>query len=152
MGFYRIIKSLLMKTEKLILSFIATIFGLLVAGIVFYIFQATKTITPNNTKTIAFTSPTPTPAPSVFLTVDRPKDEEVVNSKILVVSGKTTTNAVVIVITDSSEDVITPSLSGDFSTTVNLSEDQNVLEIIAIAPNGESIRIKKTVTYSQEEF
>lgn len=152
MGFYRIIKSLLMKTEKLILSFIATIFGLLVAGIVFYIFQATKTITPNNTKTIAFTSPTPTPVPSVFLTVDRPKDEEVVNSKILVVSGKTTANAVVIVITDSSEDVITPSTSGDFSTTVNLSEDQNVLEIIAIAPNGESIRVKKTVTYSQEEF
>lgn len=152
MGFYRIIKSLLMKTEKLILSFIATIFGLLVAGIVFYIFQATKTITPGNTKTISFTSPTPTPVPSVFLTVDRPKDEEVVNSKILVVSGKTTSNAVVIVITDSSEDVITPSLSGDFSTTVNLSEDQNVLEIIAIAPNGESIRIKKTVTYSQEEF
>lgn len=152
MGFYRIIKSLLMKTEKLILSFVAAAFGLLVAGLVFFAFQATKTITSNNAKTISFASPTPTPVPSVFLTVDRPKDEEVVNSKILVVSGKTTSNAVVIVITDSSEDVITPSISGDFSTTVNLSEDQNVLEIIAIAPNGESIRIKRTITYSQEEF
>ena len=141
-----------MKTEKLILSFIATILGLGFAGLAFYIFQATKTITPNNTKTISFVSPTPTPAPSVFLTVDRPKDEEVVNSKILNVSGRSTSNAVVIVITGSSEDVITPSMSGDFSTTVNLSEDQNVLEIISIAPNGESIRIKKTVTYSQEEF
>lgn len=141
-----------MKKEKIILSFIATLFGLLVAGLVFYIFQATKTITPNNTKTISFASPTPTSNPSVFLIVDEPKDEEVVNSKILKVSGKTTANAVVIVITDSSEDVITPANNGKFSTTVNLSDDQNVLEIISIAPNGKSIRIKKTVTYSLEEF
>ncbi|MBI2613298.1 MAG: hypothetical protein HYW62_00780 [Candidatus Levybacteria bacterium] len=141
-----------MKTEKLVLSFIATLFGLLVAGIAFYLFQATKTITPNNTKTVSFTSPTPTPVPSVFLTVDRPKDEEVVNAKVLVVSGRTTANAVVIVITETSEDVITPAENGDFATTVNLDEGQNVLEIISIAPNGESIRLKKTVTYSQEEF
>ncbi len=141
-----------MKKEKLILSFIATVLGLLVAGAVFYAFQATKSTTTDNTKTISFVSPTPTPIPSVFLTVDKPKDEEVVNSKILVVSGKTTTNAVVIVITDSLDDVIDPSLTGDFSTTVNLDEGQNALEIISIAPNGESVRIKKTVTYSQEEF
>lgn len=141
-----------MKAEKLILSFIATIFGLLVAGLVFYVFQATKTITPNNSKTISFASPTPTLAPSVFLTVDRPKDEEVVDSKVLVVSGKTKSDAVVIVVTDSVDEVITPSKDGDFSTTVNLSEDQNILTIISIAPNGESITIKKTVTYSQEEF
>lgn len=141
-----------MKKEKLILSFIATLLGLLVAGVAFYAYQATKTIRPNNTKAISFVSPTPSPAPSVFLTIDRPKDEEVVNSKILVVSGRSTSNAVVVVITDSSEDVITPSLSGDFSTTVNLDDDQNVLEIISIAPNGESVTIKKTVTYSQEEF
>lgn len=140
-----------MKKEKLILSFIATLLGLLVAGVAFYVFQAAKTITPNNTKTASFVSPAPTP-PSVFLTVDRPKDEEVVDSKVLVVSGKTTANAVVIVVTDSLDDVITPSPVGDFSTTVNLDDGQNVLEIISIAPNGESIRIKKTVTYSLEEF
>lgn len=141
-----------MKAEKLILSFIATLLGLLVAGVAFYAYQATKTITPNNTKTISLATPTPTHVPSVFLTVDRPKNEEVVKSKVLTVSGKSTSNAVVIVITDSLDDVITPSLTGDFSTTVNLDDGQNVLEIISIAPNGESIRIKKTVTYSQEEF
>ncbi len=90
--------------------------------------------------------------PSIFLTLDRPKDEEVVNSKILLVSGKTSSNAVVIVITDSLDDVMTPSSNGDFSTTVNLDEGQNILEITSIAPNGESITKKRTVTYSQEEF
>ncbi len=141
-----------MKTEKFILSIIAVVFGLLVAGVAFYIFQATKTVQNSNTKTVSFTSPTPTPIPSIFLTVNQPKDEEVVGNKILVVSGKTSSNALITVITDSSEEVITPSGNGDFSTTVNLDEDQNILEIIAIAPNGESIMIKKTVTYSQEEF
>lgn len=141
-----------MKTEKLILSFIATFFGLLVAGLAFYIFQSAKTVTPQSTKIVSFVSPSPTPIPSVFLTIDRPKDEDVVNSKVLVISGKTTSNAVIIILTHASEDVITPSSNGDFSTTVNLSDGQNVLEVIAIAPNGESITAKKTVTYSQEEF
>lgn len=141
-----------MKTEKLILSFIATLLGLLVAGIAFYLFQTTKTIPATSTKTISFASPTPKSSPSVSLILDRPKDEEVIDTKVLVVSGKTSSDAVVIVITDSSEDVITPSASGDFSTTVNLDEGQNILEIISIAPNGESVTSKKTVTYSREEF
>lgn len=141
-----------MKTEKLILYFIATLFGLFVAGIAFYLFQTTKTVPNTPTKTISLASPTPTTSPSIFLTLDRPKDEEVVNNKVLVVSGKTASNAAVVVITDSSDEVITPSATGTFSTTINLDEGQNMLEIISIAPNGESIAIKKTVTYSLEEF
>jgi hypothetical protein len=141
-----------MKKEKLILFSVAVLFGLLVAGLAFYLYQTTKVVPESNTKIISFTSPTPTGLPSISLTLDRPKDEEVVNSKVLIVSGKTASNAVVAVITDSSEDVITPSANGDFSTTVNLDNDQNILEVTAIAPNGESTTIKRTVTYSQEEF
>lgn len=141
-----------MKKEKLILSFIATLFGLLAAGIAFYAFQATKTIEPLNTKTVSLASPSPTPLPAIFLTVDRPKDEDVLDNKILVISGKTASNAVVAVITSSSEDVITPASNGDFTTTATINDGQNVIEIISIAPSGESARIKKTVTHSQEEF
>jgi hypothetical protein len=141
-----------MKTEKIVLSLIAVLFGLLVAGALFYLFQASKTVSNTTTKAISFASPTPSPFPSIFLTLDRPKDEEVVSKKILIVSGKTSSNAIVTVITDSSQDVITPSTNGDFSTTVSLDEGQNVLSVISIAPNGESVAAKKTVTYSQEEF
>jgi hypothetical protein len=141
-----------MKKEKLILSFVATFFGLLVAGIVFYFYQTTKIVPDTTIKTIAVASPTPTAIPTISLILDRPKDEAVVDSKILVVSGKTQGNAVVVVITNSSEDVVTPTANGDFSTTVNLDDGENILEVISIAPNGESITIKRTVTYSQEEF
>jgi hypothetical protein len=141
-----------MKKEQLILSFVAIGFGLLVAGVGFYLFQATKTTSNPNTKTITLASPAPTSAPTISLVLDQPKDEEVVNSKILVVSGKTQSNAVVTVITDSSEDVITPSETGQFSTTISLDNGQNILQVISIAPNGESVTIKRTITYSTEEF
>lgn len=141
-----------MKKEKLILSFLATLFGLLVAGIAFYLFQSTKTIPNTNTKTISFISPAPASAPAISLVLDRPKDEEVVNNKVLVVSGKTQSNAVVVITTESSDEVIMPSANGSFSTTVNLDDGQNILEIRAIAPNGESVTSKKTITYSLEEF
>jgi hypothetical protein len=141
-----------MKKEKLILSFIATLFGLLVAGIAFYFFQIAKTPSNNVTTTVSIASPTPAAIPSISLTVDKPVDEEIVNNRILTVSGKTQSNAVVTVITDSSNDVITPDANGNFSTTVNLDDGQNSLEVISIAPNGESMTIKKTVTYSQEDF
>ena len=141
-----------MKKEKIILYFVATLFGLLVAGVVFYLYQTTRTVPSTTSKTISITSPTPTISPSISLVLDRPKDEEVVNSKILIVSGKTQSDAVIVVITDSSQDVITPSANGNFSTTVNLDDGQNILEVISIAPNGESVKSKKTVTYSLEEF
>lgn len=141
-----------MKKEQLILSFAAVLFGLLVAGIAFYLFQSTKTIPASTTKTISIASPTPTNPPAISLTIDRPTDEQVVSSKVLIVSGKTQSNAVITVLTDSSDQVVTPSQDGNFSTTVNLSDGQNILEVVAIAPNGESATIKRTVTYSQEEF
>jgi|WetSurMetagenome_2_1015567.scaffolds.fasta_scaffold00385_27 hypothetical protein len=141
-----------MKKEKLILSVIAVVFGLLVAGCGLYFFRAAKTNPNANTKTISFTSPTPTSPPSISLKLNQPKDEEVVSSKSLVVSGKTQGNAIVVIVTDSSQDVVTPSSDGEFSTTVDLDEGQNTLEITAIAPNGESVSDKMTVTFSQEEF
>lgn len=141
-----------MKKEQLILSFVATLFGLLVAGIAFYLFQTTKIVPNTSTNTISTASPTPTLPPSISLTLNQPKDEDVVNNKVLIVSGKTQSNAVIVVITDSDEDVITPSAKGDFSTTVNLDDGQNILEVISIAPNGESVTSKRTITYSQEEF
>jgi hypothetical protein len=141
-----------MKKEKLILSFIATIFGLLVAGVAFYFYQGTKNVPDNATRIVISASPSPTASPSIFLTLDQPKDEEVVTNKVQTVSGKTQNNAVIVVITDSSEETITPSPSGEFSTTVNLDEGENNLEVISIAPNGKSITNNRTITYSLEEF
>ncbi|MEK7517769.1 MAG: hypothetical protein AAB583_04420 [Patescibacteria group bacterium] len=140
-----------MKTEKIVLSFIATILGLLVAGVAFFLFSAKET-TPPKTKATSTVSPTPTALPSISLTLSQPKDEEVVNKKTITVSGKTRSDAVVVILTNGIESVIAPTISGDFSAQITISNGQNIIEVVAVAADGETKSIKKTVTYSEEEF
>lgn len=141
-----------MKKEKVIFSFIATLIGLLVAGSAFYFYESSKTVPDSNIKTITIISPTPTPKPSIFLTLDSPKDETVVSKKIITISGKTIPEAIVSIITKNAQDIITPALNGDFSTTITLEDGQNLIEITAISPNGEDVKHTRTVTFSMEEF
>lgn len=141
-----------MKAEKVILSFIAVLIGLLVAGAAFYFYESSKTVPSLSPKTISIASPSPTPKPSIFLNLDSPKDEEVVNRKVITVSGKTIKDAIVSIITDDSQDIITPALNGSFSTTLTIGDGQNLVEVTAISPNGEDVKVMRTVTFSTEEF
>lgn len=142
-----------MKTEKIVLSFIAVTIGILVAGVVFYLYQTTKAINPSKTKTVSLqTTPAPSEKPANFLTVDSPKDEEVFDKKIVTVSGKTSPEATIIITTQTDDQVITPAQTGNFSTTATITDGQNIIEITAVLPNGEEVRLKRTVTFSTETF
>ena len=140
-----------MKQERVILSFIMVLIGLLVAGIAFYFYQSTKIVSDRSSASQVIT-PTPTPKPTIFLSLSQPINESVVTSKTLSISGKTEPEATVIVITDSGEQVLQPSSQGDFSTTITLADDQNLITVWALAPNGETANLKRTVTYSTDNF
>ena len=143
-----------MKKEKVILSFVAILIGLLVAAVIFYLYQATKTISPNKITTIAL-KPTATPKPSLapfFLSVDAPADQSVVSSMTLSVSGKTEPTATVVVITPVDQQIISPASSGDFSTTVTINNGENPIEITAIGTDGQETKVLKTVTFTTESF
>ena len=140
-----------MKQEKVILSFIMVLIGLLVAGSAFYFYQSGKQIKSTTSVTTTIT-PTPTEKPKIYLVILSPQNEEVVNNKTLTISGKTAPNATVIIITKSDQQVFQPSSQGDFSTTVTLNNDQNLINIQAILPGGESYTIQRTVTYSTSNF
>lgn len=142
-----------MGIEKALLSFIAVLVGLLSAGVAFYFYENSKAIAPKEEiKTVATISPSPTPKPSIFLTISKPADEEVVQKKIITISGKTTSGAIVIVLTENAENLLTPTSNGDFSTTITIENGQNIIEITAIAPNREMVKAIRTVTFSTEEF
>lgn len=141
-----------MKKEKVILYFIATFIGLVFAGVAFYFYESSKDLPPSTIKTISIAKPSPTPKPSIFLSLDMPKDEEVVSKKVVTLSGKTIPDAIISIILENSQDMITPALNGDFSTTVTLEDGQNLIEITAISQNGESTKALRTVTFSTEEF
>lgn len=146
-----------MKTERIVLSFIAVLIGILVAAGGFYFYQTTKLVSVPQTKNNTSVTPLPnnikpTPLPSISLSVDSPQDEEVVDNKSVTVSGKTTPGAVLIVSTNSNDDTITPASNGNFSTTVTINDGPNQIEITAVAPNGESTKVIRTVTFSTENF
>lgn len=143
-----------MRTEKIVLSFIAIFVGLCVAGVAFYFYQSTKVISPTATKVAVTTStPTPTPIdPNSLLSIQSPKDEAVVTSKTVTVNGKTDPNATIVISTPVDDQVATPSSNGDFTTTVTIDSGENQIIITAIAPDGQEVNKKLTVTYSTENF
>lgn len=140
-----------MKQERVILSFIMVVIGLLVAGVAFYFYQTTKVVNPNSAISA---NPTPTQAPksNIFLTINTPTNEEVVTNKTLIISGKTLPEATVVIVTNSDQLIVNPTSQGDFSTTITLESDQNLIRINALSSNGEIATIERTVTYSTESF
>jgi len=141
-----------MKQERVILSFIMVVIGLLVAGVAFYLYQGTKSVSTSKTSIIA-PSPTPTPiTTSIYLNIDSPTDESIVGNKTVTVSGKTTPEATVVIMTNSDQKVVSPSGQGDFSTTIIVADGANLIRVTAFGSDGQSKTIQKTITYSTEDF
>lgn len=141
-----------MSKEKIILSFVAVLIGLLVASAAFYFYQQTKVISPQNQKTISVIA-SPTPTPSVLLVVDEPADEKVYfDTRTIRISGKTDPSAIIIILMENSEQVFSPTKTGDFSTTVTLDNGANLVQITALLKNGDTTTIERTVSYSPENF
>ena len=141
-----------MKKEKIILSIAAGLTGILVAVAGFFIYQSTKKVNPSEIKKITINTPSPTPQSGLFLTLDRPRDEEVSEERIVTVSGRSIPGAKIVILTKSSEEAAVAAGNGNFSTEIELGISENIIEIIAAAPNGEIAKLKRVVTYSTESF
>ncbi len=141
-----------MKKEKIILSFIAALIGIALAIAAFFIYQSTKKVDPSDIKKISIEDPSPTPGSSVFITVERPTDEEVTDERIITISGKTIPDAKIIVLTESSEEAGVAASNGNFSTEISLDDGENIIEVNAITKTGEVAKTKLIVTYSTETF
>src|SRR5687768_1896876 len=101
-----------MRAERVILSFFAVIIGLVAAGAAFYFYQMTKLVPEDKTKTGNLNlkiSASPTPDIANLLSVDTPKDEEVFNKKVITITGKTRSDATIIVTTEDTDQVVKPA-------------------------------------------
>jgi len=141
-----------MKTERIVLSVIAILIGLFVAGIVFYFFQmaSTKPATKKQTNT-----PLPSPTPSAQepnISITSPEDEIIVDTKSVKLEGKAPVGTTVVISMENGQNVVVPDSQGNFSDTVSLEDGVNLIHITAIHPNGKSESIVRTVSYSTETF
>lgn len=143
-----------MSKEKVILSIVAALLGLSVAGGAFYIYQMTRTIEePENKKqTNNNNRPSPIPQSTDFLIVESPKDEEVVDNRVVTVSGKTSAGSLIIVSSELSDQVVKPSENGSFTVNHTIGEGVNIIQVTAVFPSGEEQSITKTITFSTEDF
>ena len=143
-----------MKAERVILSFVAVIIGLIAAGVAFYLYQVTKVV-PDRDKTISLMpkiSVSPTPDSANLLSIDTPTDEQVFDKKTITITGKTRKDATIIVTTEDSDQVVTPAANGNFTITQTIPGGTTLVHITAVFPNGEEQTITRTVTFSTENF
>lgn len=144
-----------MKAERVILSFVAVVIGLIAAGIAFYFYQMTRVVPADEAKPLGTSSkltPSPTPDTANLLTVDSPKDEEVFNKKVIAVTGKTRPDATIIVTSEDGDQVVKPASNGSYSVTQSILNGTTILYVTAVFPNGEEVTITRTVTFSTENF
>ena len=141
-----------MKKEKVVLSFIGIAIGLIFAGVAFYFYQSTKAINTNPDTKKTANSPTPTPQSSLFLVINEPADEQVVENKVVTMSGQTTPDSRVLIITKSGQLVLKPTSIGAFSTTLTLEDGENLIRIIAYGAGGETTMTQRVITFSTEDF
>ncbi|MCL5970704.1 MAG: hypothetical protein M1450_04360 [Patescibacteria group bacterium] len=141
-----------MKKEKAVLSFLAVFIGLVVAGAAFYIFQLTKTLPPQKARVQSITAPTKAPKSDMFLAITEPSDEFVSDRKVVKIAGKTNIDAIVIIMTKTDQEVLKPTRTGDFSTTININDGVNLVKISAIASDGEEKSVLRTISFTEEEF
>ncbi|HUD44811.1 MAG TPA: hypothetical protein VMR41_04670 [Patescibacteria group bacterium] len=145
-----------MKSERIILSFIAVLVGLMAAGGTYFIYQHyVKSSNKSSVLNAAVKQITPTQTPrnsNDYLIIQNPSDEMVTDSRSLQVNGKATKDSTIIVSTPSTDQVAIASADGSFSLTTTLDDDTNILQITAIFPDGSEQKTLKTVTYSTEDF
>ncbi len=106
----------------------------------------TPTPTPEPTPAPAPTPiPTPTPTPAgFFLKVTEPKDESIVTTSIIHVSGMTTVDAVLSI----NGEIVEIDEHGNFSTVVTLDEGPNYIEVIASDLEGNQEVVTLLIIYS----
>lgn len=141
-----------MNKEKLLLIFGAAFVGIIVASVLFFVYQSTKKITDSDQKTLNIEDVSNDEDSSISLIIDEPKDEAVVDVRTIKVIGKTEPNSKILVVSQSSEEAGVASNNGNFSMDISLSNDENIIEIIAVTPEGEVIKTRRIVTFSTQDF
>lgn len=144
-----------MKLEKILLSFVAIVVGLVAAGAAFYLYQMTKTLPTQKNQPAAVTtktSPTPSAENGNILSLDSPKDEQVFSDKQISISGKTMPDATIIITTEDADQIVKPASNGNYTLSQTIPDGTSILYITAIFSDGSEKKIMRTVTYSTENF
>lgn len=86
------------------------------------------------------------------LTITEPLDEIIVDSETIQVSGKTTPEAIIAIIAEENELLLTADKQGDFTTDVTLVGGANQITVSAFNNEGQKAEQILTVVYSTAQL
>ena len=139
-----------MAKERTILAFIAIVAGVILASSIFYFYQKKSVIKETAQPQIAPTSQVSNG--KVTLDIESPQDELATDKKTIVVNGKTSASALVVLTTNTDDLILKANDDGTFSKTVTLADNENLISITAYTDTGTSDTKELIVTYTTEEF
>ncbi|OGC91879.1 hypothetical protein A2876_03965 [Candidatus Amesbacteria bacterium RIFCSPHIGHO2_01_FULL_48_32b] len=111
--------------------------------------QATPAPTGSPLPTTAETlSPTPPSSSAISLTITSPEDESLLNKDSVTISGKSAPLAMISIISESREQIVTADASGNFTADIDLEGGYNIISITAFDASGNSASQTITLSYT----
>ena len=141
-----------MKKEKIILSIAALVLGIIFATAAFFIYQTTRQIDPSSIKKITINNKDAVDESKMFVTVEGPLDEQVLDDKNIKIVGKTFPNSSIVTLTEDREEAGVAAGNGKFTLDFTLSTGETIINVIAVSKEGEMAKDTIVITYSTEEF
>lgn len=89
---------------------------------------------------------------SLTLNLSSPDDNKLVFKSVALVEGTATPNSLVVLSTNSDDQILKVSPTGSFSQTINLDEGVNQIMVSAFDNTGNSKQETRMVYYSKEEI
>lgn len=117
-----------------------------IAGLYFILNPAIK----NNT--LIKSTPVTSPPVSLTFNLSNPDDNLLVFDADLLIQGKTSPNAIVLLSSNENDKILEINNQGEFSTTLKLESGVNNLIISTFDNSGSSKTEKRTVFYSEEKI
>ena len=96
--------------------------------------------------------PTPTPLPSLSLTITSPEDNVISDQETIEVSGKTASEAVIVILYPEGEKILEADKNGRFSTEIDLAGGDNEIKISSYDNENNEASQTLTVVYSTAEI
>jgi len=141
-----------MKKEVLIAIIIGFALGLVITFGIRTANKALKETAPKQEAQVEIEEPAPTPTAGLLLTITSPEDNSISDQETIEVSGKTSTEAVVVILYPKGEKILEADEKGNFSTEISLAGGNNEIEISAHDLEGNDASQVLTVIYSTAEI
>jgi hypothetical protein len=141
-----------MKKEIIVAIIIGLSVGLIIAFGLWTANKSLKQVSPKNeTSSLQIGQPTPTPLIQNLI-IDNPTEDFISNQEKITVSGKTISEATVVITYEEGEKILTADSQGLFNTEITLLGGANEIKISAFEPDGNESSVIINGVYSTVEI